>query len=280
MLYIYFLTFILQISCISSKKNSIQNNSHLIYQDNFDKGLGNWFLEYSHGKIFINDSKKLEIDVNEGASIWYKEKLTGNYTIEYEATVIQHDIKKDRVSDLNCFWKAKDPNNPENLFSKARNGNFNEYNSLELYYAGIGVHNNTRTRFRRYDGTGNKPLLPEHDLYDEIYLLKPNEINDIKIIVRDNRVKFYRNERLIYDFLDKNPIKDGWFAFRTYKSHLEIDNFKIYKRHYPVKSVLLLDVNWLVILFLVFTYPKYHYIMCINFCTYILSFFFNIFMKP
>lgn len=131
---------------------------------------------------------------------------------------------------MNCFWLATDPKNPDNFFAKPsiRNGKFGTYDGLKLYYVGLGGHHNTKTRFRRYTGNGDKPLLPEHDLSDQIFLITPNKKNQIKIIVYENHIQYYRNEELIYDFYDEEPYSSGYFGIRTVNNHMSVDNFKIY----------------------------------------------------
>ena len=70
--------------------------------------------------------------------------------------------KNDRVSDLNCFWMARDSRNPDDLFAVHRTGKFADYNQLLCYYVGVGGNTNTTTRFRRYIGDANtRPLLPQ-----------------------------------------------------------------------------------------------------------------------
>lgn len=64
--------------------------------------------------------------------------------------------KNDRISDLNQFWMANDPNN-YNLFT--RNGVFEAYDSLQLYYVGMGGNSNTTTQLRKYRGNGQRVLL-------------------------------------------------------------------------------------------------------------------------
>lgn len=223
------LTFLLPGCETLLKSVPYRDDGTIVFEDTFDTDLRHWTIQSSEGNIFINGDGKLEIDVSKGATIWYNKRLTGDYCIEYEAIAVQKGGRNDRVSDLNCFWKAKDPNTPDNIFEKHRNGDFDKYDSMELYYAGIGVHDNSRTRFRRYNGQGNKPLLPEHDLYAKEYLLEPNIKYTIKIVVNKNRNLLYRDGKLFYDFKDTDPISEGWFAFRTFKSHLIIDNFKVTK---------------------------------------------------
>ena len=60
----------------------------------------------------------------------------------------------DRLSDLNCFWGADDPRHPDDFFARSawRNGEFKNYNTLDLYYVGYGGNDNGTTRFREYRG--------------------------------------------------------------------------------------------------------------------------------
>ena len=207
----------------------------LLFQDDFEN-LNNWVLELQSEDSFVGvKNGKLEIDVPKGASIWFKEKLEGNILIEYDAKVIDHNGPNDRVSDLNCFWMATDLRSPEDIFDSARkpSGMFHDYDTLQLYYVGMGGHNNTKTRFRRYDGKGGKPLLPEHDLIGDKVLLEANKSYKIKLIAMGNTVQFFRDDELIYDFKDENPYKKGWFGFRTINNHMSVDNFKVYRIKKP-----------------------------------------------
>jgi len=118
------------------------------------------------------------------------------------------------------------------VYSEKRGGKFQNYHNLRLYYVGLGGHSNTKTRFRRYDGTGKRPILPEHDLSDKKYLIKANKTNKVKIVVDGNSVKYFFNRILVYDVTDPAPYKDGYFGIRTNKNHMWIDDFKVYRiRH-------------------------------------------------
>jgi len=121
--------------------------------------------------------------------------------IEYDVVVIDQGGPQDRVSDLNCFWMAKDPENMDNLLanSEKRGGKFSNYDSLRLYYMGVGGHFNTKTRFRRYIGNGERPLLPEHDLTDSKFMLTANTSYHIKIIAYNGFIQYYRNDKLLVD---------------------------------------------------------------------------------
>ncbi len=231
---------LLLITCFSSCSQKLKTftlndtttvSAKTIYENNFDKSLDDWKVEQMpKGKVeIVND--KLEITDVSGCTIWLKQKFKGSIIITYDVVVIGENGPQDRVSDLNCFWMATDPENPTNLFanSEKRGGKFTNYNSLKLYYMGVGGHFNTKTRFRRYVGNGERPLLPEHDLTDTTYLLEANKQYSIKIVAHNGIIQYYRDDKLFVSFLDENPYNEGFFGFRTVNNHMTVDNFKVYQ---------------------------------------------------
>ncbi len=227
--------FVLLLSACSSKKSTLTIKgetlkTELIFQENFDNGLENWQVEQMpKGTVEVKNSK-LEIDDVAGCTVWLNEKFEGSIMIEYDVFIIQNGGPNDRVSDLNCFWMATDPENPDNLFanSEKRGGKFSNYDTLKLYYMGVGGNDNGTTRFRRYVGNGERPLLPEHDLSDTKFMLEPNKPYHIKIIAHQGTIQYYRDDVLFADFEDANPYTSGYFGFRTVKNHMTVDNFKVY----------------------------------------------------
>jgi hypothetical protein len=203
----------------------------LLHRDDFDRDLSAWVVEQAPGGATTLVNGKLDIDDSKGCTVWFREKLTGPVRMEFEATLIQQGGPNDRVSDLNCFWMAVDPAHPEDLFAKsrARAGNFKNYDALRLYYVGYGANENKTTRFRRYPGDGSKPLLPEHDLGDAKLMNVPNQTVKIQIIADGERIEFIRDGETVFKFMDKVPFTCGWFGFRTVRNHMQIDNFKVYR---------------------------------------------------
>ncbi|PKA96753.1 hypothetical protein B0O79_0392 [Flavobacteriaceae bacterium MAR_2009_75] len=212
-------------------KPGLRVEALLIHQDNFETDLNNWKIEQMEGGQTILKNKKLEIDDAAGCTIWFKEELEGPIMIEYDTFIINQDGPHDRVSDMNCFWMAKDMENQKNLFenSENRHGKFSNYDGLRLYYMGVGGHDNSKTRFRRYKGNGKRPLLKQHDFSNESYLLKSNTTYHIRIIAYSNIIQYYRNGVKMIDFYDNSPYTKGHFGFRTVNNHMTIDNFKVYK---------------------------------------------------
>ena len=198
----------------------------LLYQDDFDNGIINWVVETPGSPYSKVETKnrKLIIDVDHGATVWFKKKLSGNILIEYHRKVIVNKGRNDRLSDLNQFWMATDPRR-ENVFT--RSGNFPEYNSLRLYYAGIGGNTNSTTRFRKYQGDGERTLL--FDLQDKQHLLQPNKNYSIQIVVYKGTTKVFVDGEQYFSYTDNEPMTEGYFGFRTVKSHQEIDDFKVYR---------------------------------------------------
>ncbi|HQU72427.1 MAG TPA: DUF6250 domain-containing protein [Calditrichia bacterium] len=198
----------------------------MLYQDYFFRDLDNWVVETpsSPNSTVQAERGKLTIDVDNGATVWLKEKLSGNLLIEYRRTVVMKDGPNDRLSDLNQFWMASDPAQ-ENLFT--RSGVFEEYHQLRQYYAGIGGNTNSTTRFRKYQGGGERTLI--FDLQDEGHLLQPNRTYLIQIVVYNGKTELYVDGKPYFSYEDTAPLTEGYFGFRTVKSHQEIQGFRVYR---------------------------------------------------
>jgi hypothetical protein len=217
--------------CFLSLEPACSHTNPVLYEDDFSTDLSQWVVEQMPGGTTTLQDGQLVINDAKGCTVWFKHKLTGPIMIEYDVTILQQGGAFDRVSDLNCFWMAIDPENPEDLFvnSQKRGGLFRNYDSLRLYYVGYGANNNTTTRFRRYGGDGSRTLLPEHDLSDKRFMLEPNKTMKIQIIADGGTIRYLRDGEVIYDFEDPSPFTEGWFGFRTVENHMQIDNFKVFR---------------------------------------------------
>jgi hypothetical protein len=207
------------------KSDAVTINSNVIASDDFMHGLDKWVVEQMPGGAVTAENGVLTITDAKGCAVWLKQKLTAPVTISYEVTM-RSDA---RVSDMNCFWMATDPKNPKDLFyaDHKRTGKFATYDGLNLYYVGYGGNANTTTRFRRYDGTGNRPLLPEHDLADAPNLLKPDHTYKITLTAQDGEARFVCDGKILFSYKDPKPLTEGWFGFRTVQSKMVIKNFRV-----------------------------------------------------
>lgn len=208
----------------------------LLFQDEFKTGLSQWQTELENGGKVEAQNGTLVIDVPAGCTVWFKPLIEGPVMIRYEATVISASGTNDRVSDLNCFWMARDARAPQDIFAPKRSGKFADYDQLRCYYVGLGGNSNTTTRFRRYIGEkSNRPLLPEHDLRDQKNLIAPNVPQLLSLVACGPLIQFYRDGQKLFELTDPEPYTSGWFAFRTVTSHLEIRHFQIHRLQ-PVGS--------------------------------------------
>jgi len=190
---------------------------------------GRWMIEQMPGGTVTVRGGVLEIRDVAGCTVWWPEQLTAPVAISYTVTAIGGDAPNDRVSDVNCFWMANDSRSLAAPFARenARSGKFSDYDSLLTYYVGYGANNNTTTRFRRYDGTAARPLLPEHDLSDTKLMLVRNRPIRIRLVARNGVAEFWRDGERVFTFSDPHPLTTGWFALRTVRSHLRVEDFRI-----------------------------------------------------
>jgi len=190
-----------------------------------------WAVEQQPGGTVAIEDGRLVIADAAGCTVWLRQKLTAPVVITFEATV----SSRSRVSDLNCFWMATDPARPGDLLTPghARDGRFATYDTLRTYYVGYGGNTNTTTRFRRYDGSGARPLQPEHDRTAPEFLLEPDRATTITLIADGTRARYLRDGEVIFDYADPEPLTEGWFGFRTVHSRIEIRNVVVRRATFP-----------------------------------------------
>lgn len=223
------LPFFLLLSLGSLLFSSCGRNQGLLVRDNFDKDLGLWVVEQMPGGRVAAENGALVIEDKGGCTVWLKQSLSAPVRIRYKVTMISAKGPLDRVSDLNCFWMATDPRAPADFFAPTtgRTGAFATYDMLRTYYVGCGGNTNTSTRFRRYEGNGSRPLLPEHDLSAARYLLEGNREYQIEILADGEWIEYRRDGELFFRWRDPAPLKEGHFGFRTVWSHQRIRDFQV-----------------------------------------------------
>lgn len=203
----------------------------LLHVDDFDHGLSNWQVECEQPGRIEARGGALDIDVPAGVTLWFRPVLTGPIAIDYSILPVAAGGPNDRVSDVNCFWMARDPLAPNgSVFARPRSGAFQDYDDLQTYYAGIGGNGNTTSRFRRYVGArGNRPLLPQHDLRTPDVLLRPNQPLHLRLIADGSHVALLRDGVALFELEDPAPYRSGYFGLRTTQSHLQMRTFRVWK---------------------------------------------------
>lgn len=194
-----------------------------------------WKVEDSSDALqAIERADTLELIVPDGLTMWYRQRLTGDYEITYQVCMVMKGGKHDRLSDLNCFWAANDPKHPEDLFTRSewRNGVFKNYNTLDLFYVGYGGNRNSTTRFRHYRGElygvqddKVKPLLKEYT--DAPHLLVPNQWYQIRIRVEKGITTYSVNGEELFRYSLSEGEGDGHFGLRLLQNHVLLTDFKV-----------------------------------------------------
>lgn len=135
-----------------------------------------------------------------------------------------------RVSDINCFWMATSPHDPD-LFAPGhgRTGKFTTYDTLKNLLRRRRRERQLHHQIPSLHRHRDRPLLPEHDLSKPEHMIVPDKEYSIRLIAAGNRAQYYRDGELLFDFEDPEPLEKGHFAFRTVNSHLVVDDFAVYE---------------------------------------------------
>lgn len=205
-----------------------KEKAKLIFSDEFTSSLDTslWKVEIAplpNSTVYVKDGQ-LFLDTKGGVTIWLNKKLKGNIRIEYTRKVLVGSGANDRLSDLNMFWMASDPKN-KNLFTRI--GVLESYDSLKMYYVGMGGNTNSTTRFRKYQGNGERTLLKE--FADKTHLLEANREYHVTIEVIKNTVRYIVDGEIFFEYKDPSVLKEGYFGFRSTKSRQSINWIKIYQ---------------------------------------------------
>jgi rhamnogalacturonan endolyase len=197
----------------------------LLYQDDFNGPLKGYVSEYARkpGNFIGTRDGRLVLDVDSGATVWLDKPLSGNLLIAYTRRVVMEGGPNDRLSDLNHFWMAQDPAR-KSLFT--RSGKFEDYDDLDMYYAGIGGNGNTTTRMRRYGG-GQRVMVGER--LEPAYMLEPNRDYRVEIAVYKGCTRVRIDGRELFQYRDRQPYTRGYFGFRTTWSRQTIDNITVHQ---------------------------------------------------
>lgn len=197
--------------------------------------LKHWIAEDQSGAMQISvSSDTVDVMVPDGLTLWYNHRLQGDYEISYHIAMVMKGGEHDRLSDLNCFWAANDPQHPHDLFARKtwRNGIFHNYNTLNLFYVGYGGNDNTTTRFRYYrgeyygvDDNQVKPLLREYT--DAAHLLVPNAWYHIVIRVSKGYTTYSVNGEELFRAPLAPKQGDGYFGLRLLQNHILFTGFEV-----------------------------------------------------
>ncbi|GGY35462.1 exo-rhamnogalacturonan lyase family protein [Pseudoduganella albidiflava] len=186
-----------------------------------------WRVEAEQGdprEVVTVRNGALVLDTRGGLTVWLTQPLDGHYEIAYTCTVLDEGQPGDRVSDMNMFWQAR--------MARPLSGKLADYDRVPMFYAGIGGNHNATTRFRRYDGSGERRLLQEYT--DSPYLLKGNHPYRIRIVVDGGGTRLYVDG--VQYFASRQRVGAGLFGFRTTLSRQRITDFAVFRLADPLSK--------------------------------------------
>jgi pectate lyase len=235
---------------------------HADAMDDSGQFAENWVVQMSQKEPEIEryariEDGRLHIHDPRGATLWFKEKLTGPVMITYRVTLpsVPEEGGYFVVRDLNNFWMATSP--AGDLFDESLyTGDFHTYRKMHGYYASTGGGKNTTTRMRRYPRAIDGELAP-HAGWTALdgkpdYLLSPDREILVQLVAYDDIVQYYNNGKLFYEAKRGDPITtlldgsdetgtavwgegiytpyaEGYFGFRSTHSHHVIRDFRVYR---------------------------------------------------
>lgn len=228
--------------------------------DRYTQGLARWRVEAQDPRARVQTSVQagvqgeggvLDVQTPAGLSLWWRTELHGDFELRFTATPLpapeSAGALAGRISDLNLFWHATEPDGRE---PAPRDGAFASYDGLRLHYAGIGANGNTTTRLRHYSGTGARTLLdgwadgPEATPQDRRGAMTPatrlvaGQALRLQLLSRRPTATDPEHLRLVKDgqtlfsrsSADAGAVlQRGWFAFRTTASRWQLRDFEIWQ---------------------------------------------------
>ncbi|MCQ9427323.1 DUF6250 domain-containing protein [Pseudomonas sp. LJDD11] len=178
------------------------------------------------GSAVYVEQQRLIMDTRAGMTVWLDRPLRGAYRIEFLRQVLVAGQANDRLSDMNLFWGAHEPDLPDGHLRLARrNGVLEAYDNMASWYVGMGGNGNSTTRFRWYDGSGERHLLGEHLQPD--YLLEAGRIYRIRVEVSADQTAYWVDDRLMFQQALDGRSTDGYFGFRSVWSRQTISRFRV-----------------------------------------------------
>jgi Domain of unknown function (DUF6250) len=212
--------------------------------DDFRAGLDRWRLEAEDERAVVTaQGGVLDIATPAGLSLWWRQPLSGDYAIRFTALALPAPASAGphagRLSDLNMFWNALEADGSEPY---PRSGRFAGYDTLPTYYAGFGANANTTTRLRLYDGSQRRLLAGYADAsiaeageapMTHATRLHAGQALSIEIVSRQPtpsdpvHLRWRSGSNELFTRADANARLQGYFAFRTTASRLQIRDFQV-----------------------------------------------------
>ena len=244
-----------------------------LFKDDFEN-MDRWVVQMQEvrgvpeAKVEVKEGSLDCLVPGRGCTVWFKEKMKTRLAITYEVVCPEPEerVVGIEVKDVNNFWLASDPKDPEKgLFDSRRyTGDFTTYNKMNGYYASSGGGRNTTTRMRRYPREVKGRLVEHIALKDrdgkKDFLITPGKVMKVQLVAFDDLVQYIVDGKLVYEMAfgeeiavekyrkgrrrddfddyddDEFPFhREGFFGFRMVGTHHIYSKFRVHE---------LKGINW------------------------------------
>lgn len=209
--------------------------AELLYRPDF-RSLDDFWVEGSQdvevkdGHLFVRTAKQKNKEATYVSSVFSKRYFKGDLLVEYTA----RDTGTDTQGNFNLFLHTTDPSGRDLYETRGeRSGEYGEYHLLNNYLFTFLRSN--------VDGEGQDTPRARYRLRrDPGFVLKKEAHSYEWALNRWYRFKFLSRAGVVgisvdehpfetYCWRDPQPLSEGYLAFRTFCSHLEIKDCSVYQ---------------------------------------------------
>lgn len=204
----------------------------VILREDFSSGMKNWYaeggrsVEVRDGRLLVDaDPEKIIKDGSSGhfCTVWNRIRISGDVRVEFDVCV-ENSVTGTNNINFFLFYTMPDGSSPEKSQAARKFAEYRDYHPLNGYiFTFLNAPENrtaARIRIRRCPGFR---LLRETYAYHN----RGGQVYRVGIVKRGKQLDFSLDGRLQLSARDDQPLNEGYFGFRTYRTRLWFDNLSI-----------------------------------------------------
>lgn len=204
----------------------------VILREDFSDGMKNWYVEggrsveVKDGRLRIDaDPAEIAKDGSTGhlCTVWHRARIAGDVKVEFDV-MVEGSVTNTNNINFFLFYTMPDGSSPEATTADRKYADYRDYHQLNGYiFTFLNAPENkaaARVRIRRCPGFR---LLNETYAYHN----RRNQVYRVTLIKRGGTLEFFADGQLLLTAKDDQPLADGYFGFRTFRTKLWFDNLVI-----------------------------------------------------
>ncbi|MDQ8194689.1 DUF4962 domain-containing protein [Coraliomargarita sp. SDUM461004] len=183
--------------------------------------MNRWMVESENSPVFA-DTEGLRVSLGAdpetagGTTVWLRPQLPEDCLIRIIAKVNESDSAN--AANLNVFMNAREADGSALIFG--RSGDYAAYHSILNYTMTLtGGAKPGWSRLRKNPGFN---LVSEADTRSEV-----GQTYELILIRIADRIQVWLDGHLLHDWTDENPLSDGNFGLRTWRSDVTFESVEI-----------------------------------------------------